>query len=64
MLALLGEVGVSGGGRRRRVGALRGGGLGLPPGPARLLPLEPDQQALAREANDAAATHDGHLGAQ
>src|SRR5262249_4556722 len=40
--------------------ALRGGRLGLPPGRARLLALEPDQEALAGGADDAAATENGH----
>ena len=59
-VGLLDGVGVSGSDRER--GALCGGRLGLPPGCARLLPLEPDQQALTGEADDAAAAQDGHRG--
>ena len=46
-------------GRREPRGLLRGGGrFRLPPGCARLLPLEPGEQPLAREADDTAAADD------
>ena len=63
---LLDEVGVSGwretvSGSDREVGRCLGGGrLGLTPGRTRLLALEPDEQALAGEADDAAAAQDRH----
>jgi hypothetical protein len=46
--------------KRSRRAALRGGRLGLPPGSARLLTLEPDEQTLAREADNAAAAEHRH----
>jgi hypothetical protein len=60
MIVLLDEVGVPGwrgDSFWKSVAAgrpLRGDRFGLPPGRARLLPLEPYEQALAREADDAA----------
>ena len=57
-----GKSGLAGEGSARAIGALRGGRPVLPPGGPRLLPLEPDQQPLAREADDAAATQHRHRG--
>jgi len=64
-VVLLDGVGISDAGRQflevtAAGGGLRGGRLGLAPGRARLLALEPDEQALAREADDAAAAEYRH----
>jgi hypothetical protein len=66
-VVLLDELGVSDGGRQVLEAiapgdALRGGLFGLPPRRARLLPLEPDEQTLAREADNAAAAEHGRRG--